>query len=44
MTNKTLRCYEIPDMFREVMDRAVDQDTGELIKSGIAELRARDGD
>ncbi len=40
MTNKTLRCYEIPDMFREVMDRAVDQDTGELTESGIAELRA----
>jgi len=40
MTDKTLRCYEIPDLIREVMDRAVDPDTGELTESGIAELRA----
>ena len=39
MTDKTLRCYEIPDMFRAVMDRAVDPETGELTEAGIAELR-----
>jgi len=33
---KTLRCYEIHDLIREVMDRAVDPDTGELTESGIA--------
>ena len=37
---KTLRCYEIHDLIREVMDRAVDPDTGELTDSGIAELHA----
>ena len=37
---KTLRCYEISGLIREVMDRAVDPDTGELTESGIAELRA----
>lgn len=37
--DKTLRCYEIPDMFRAVMDRAVDPETGELTEAGIAELR-----
>ncbi len=40
MTDKTLRCYEIPDMFRATMDRAVDPDTGELTEAGIAEIRA----
>ena len=37
---KTLRCYEISGLIREVMDRAVDPDTGELTESGIAELHA----
>lgn len=40
MTDKTLRCYEIPDLFRAVMDRAVDPETGELTEAGIAEIRA----
>jgi len=40
MTDKTLRCYELPEMFRATMDRAVDPDTGELTEAGIAEIRA----
>lgn len=40
MTDKTLRCYELPEMFRATMDRAIDPDTGELSEAGIAELRA----
>lgn len=36
----TLRCYEIPDMMRDALDRAVDPDTGELTEAGAAEIRA----
>ncbi len=40
MTDKTLRCYEIPDLFRTAMERAVDEETGELTEAGVAEIRA----
>lgn len=40
MTDKTLRCYELPDLFRATMDRAVDPDTGEITGAGMAEIRA----
>lgn len=36
----TLRCYELPEMFRATMDRAIDPDTGEMTESGLCELRA----
>lgn len=36
----TLRCYEISDLFRTAMERAVDPETGELTDSGVAEIRA----
>jgi len=40
MIDKTLRCYELPELFRAALDRAVDPDTGELTEAGIAEIRA----
>lgn len=40
MTDNTLRCYELPEMFRIALDRAVDPDTGEMSEAGIAEIRA----
>lgn len=36
----TLRCYELPDLFREAMDRAIDPDTGEITAAGVCEIRA----
>ena len=40
MTKKTLRCYEIPDLFRTAMEQAVDEETGELTEAGMAEIQA----
>lgn len=40
MIDKTLRCYELPELFRAALDRAVDPDTGELTEAGIAEIHA----
>lgn len=40
MPNHSLRCYELPDLFREAMDRAIDPDTGEITAAGVCEIRA----
>lgn len=36
----TLRCYELPELFRQAMDRAIDPDTGEITPAGVCEIRA----
>ena len=37
---KTLKCYEIPQLFRDVVERATDPDSGELTEIGLTELRS----
>ena len=37
---KSLKCYEIPQLFRDVLERAIDPDTGEMTELGLTELRS----
>lgn len=37
---KTLKCYEIPQLFRDVLERAIDPDNGEITELGLTELRS----
>ena len=37
---KSLKCYELPQLFRDVLERAIDPDTGEMTELGLTELRS----
>ena len=36
---KSIKCYELPQLFRDVLERAIDPDSGEMTVAGLTELR-----